>query len=230
MPPSSGMNNAREHAADEDAHPHRRIGKSTLEPTIPDDRASQSRESRRAGVRDAAGRIESARTEMAVSYLYQSLQNCLHSGLWRGRPAGDCSFYILRPEPAFNRIRPAGNRTYRTGSFSSGEIAAAPFAPQSHGESIVVCRYEEVRLETGPTPSAPFISGRNVKTPGTGVAPVSTAGTPVPQPSQLLILYSSGGGNRHSSDCSLPEVESAVQIRHELQRHELQLDCIPSLD
>jgi hypothetical protein len=33
---------------------------------------------------------------------------------------------------------------------------------------MVVCRYEEVRLETGPTPLAPFVSCRNVKTPAHG--------------------------------------------------------------
>ena len=64
------------------------------------------------------------------------------------------------------RRSPVGNRTYGVGRPSSGEIAAAPFAPESHGESMAVCRCEEVRLETGPTESSPFVSCRTVKTPG----------------------------------------------------------------
>jgi hypothetical protein len=35
------------------------------------------------------------------------------------------------------RRSPVGNRTYRVGSPSSGESAALPFAPESHGESMV---------------------------------------------------------------------------------------------
>ena len=52
---------------------------------------------------------------------------------------------------------------------------------------MVVWRCEEVRLETGPTPLAPLVSCRTVKTPGTGVPLVRTGGTAVPQLSQLWI-------------------------------------------
>jgi hypothetical protein len=66
------------------------------------------------------------------------------------------------------RRSPVGNRTYAIGCPSSGEIAAAPFAPESRGESMVVCGYEGVRLETGPAPLAPFVSCRTVRTPEHG--------------------------------------------------------------
>jgi hypothetical protein len=56
---------------------------------------------------------------------------------------------------------PVGNRTYAIGSRSSGEIAAVPFASESHGESMVVCCCEEVRLETGPTQSGAARRGRS---------------------------------------------------------------------
>jgi hypothetical protein len=61
------------------------------------------------------------------------------------------------------RRSPFGNRTYAIGSPSSGEIEVVAFAPESHAESKVVCCCEEVRLETGPTPLAPFVSCRTVK-------------------------------------------------------------------
>jgi hypothetical protein len=81
--------------------------------------------------------------------------------VWVRFSTGPCSFYTFRQDPAFNR-------TCTIGSPSSGEIAAAPLAQESRGESIVICRCEEVRLETGPTALAAtpysFGSGRSVRT------------------------------------------------------------------
>jgi hypothetical protein len=58
---------------------------------------------------------------------------------------------------------------------------------------MVVCGCEEVRLETGPTALAPFVSCRTVRTPGPGFPPVRTA---------------EGGGLRRSSDYAVYGVPS----------------------